>query len=107
MLIAATIGPMNWRVLFKPQALEHLRWLPVSQQRAVTDGIRRHLAENDPRIETRNKFRLRRASGAADYELRLGDLRVLYRIDGSTVYVTVVGVKRGNTLIVRGEEFLL
>ena len=65
------------------------------------------MVENDPRIETRNKFRLRRSSGVADYELRLGDLRVLYRIEGSTVLVTVVGVKRGNSLIVRGEEFVL
>jgi mRNA-degrading endonuclease RelE of RelBE toxin-antitoxin system len=65
------------------------------------------LIENDPRIETRNKFRLRRGSGVADYELRLGDLRVLYRIEGSTVFITVVGVNRGNTLIVKGEEFVL
>jgi mRNA-degrading endonuclease RelE of RelBE toxin-antitoxin system len=98
---------MNWDVLFKPQALERLRWLPVLQQRLVTDGARRHLIENDPRIETRNKFRLRRGSGVADYELRLGDLRVLYRIEGSTVFITVVGVNRGNTLIVKGEEFVL
>jgi mRNA-degrading endonuclease RelE of RelBE toxin-antitoxin system len=103
----ATIAYMNWQVLFKPQALEHLRWLPANEQRLVTDGVRRHLAENDPRIETRNKFRLRRASGAADYELRLRNLRVLYRVVGSSVFITVVGVKRGNTLIVKGEEFML
>jgi hypothetical protein len=98
---------MKRKAMVKPQALAHLRWLPVHQQRAVTDGIRRHLVENDPQAETRNKFRLRRASGAADYELRLGDLWVLYRVEGSLVSITVVGIKRGNTLIVKGEEFLL
>jgi mRNA-degrading endonuclease RelE of RelBE toxin-antitoxin system len=98
---------MAGEVVFKLQALEHLRRLPVHQQRAVTDGIRRHLVENDPRTETRNKFRLRRASEAADYELKLGDLRVLYRIEESVVFVTVVGIKRGDTLIVKGEEFPL
>lgn len=98
---------MRRRVVFKPQALEHLRWFPVRQQRLVTDGIRRHLVENDPGAETRNKFRLRRPSTAADYELRLEDLRVFYRIEGSVIFITVVGVKRGNTLIVRGEEFAL
>jgi mRNA-degrading endonuclease RelE of RelBE toxin-antitoxin system len=98
---------MKWHVVFKPQALEHLRWLPVHQQRIVTDGIRRYLVENDPRIQTRNKFRLRRSSTAADYELRLGSLRVLYRIEESVVSIAVVGLKQGNTLIVRGEEFVL
>ena len=73
---------MNRRVVFKPQALEHLRWLPVRQQRLVTDGIRRHLVGNGPSVETRRKFRLRRPSAAADYELRLGNLRVFYRIEG-------------------------
>lgn len=81
---------MARRVVFKPQALEHLEWLPVRQQRMVTDGIRRHLVENDPQAESRNKFRLRRESTSADYELRVENLRVL-----------------GNALIVKGEEFVL
>ena len=98
---------MKRRAVFKPQALQHLRWLPVGQQRVVTDGIRRHLVENDPCVEARNKFRLRRASGAADYELRLGELRVFYRVEGFVVYITVVAVKAGNVLNVMGEEFLL
>lgn len=98
---------MHWQAVFKPQAVAHLRWLPVSQQRVVTGGIRRHLVANDPRVESRNKFRLRRATDAADYELRLRDLRVLYRIEGFTVFITVVGVKRGNALVVMGEEFVL
>ena len=98
---------MTFEVVFKPQALEHLRWLSIYQQRAVTDGIRRRLVENDPRAETWNKFRLRRASETADYELRLGDLRVFYQIEESLILVTVVGIKRGNTLIVKGEEFPL
>jgi mRNA-degrading endonuclease RelE of RelBE toxin-antitoxin system len=103
----STIVVTTREVLFKPQALEHLRWLSIYQQRSVTDGIRRHLLENNPRVENRNKFRLRRDSEAADYELRLGDLRVLYRIEGSAVFVTAVGIKLGNTLMVRDEEFPL
>jgi len=34
-------------------------------------------------------------------------LQVLYRIEGSVVSIAVVGLKRGNTLIVRGEGFAL
>jgi mRNA-degrading endonuclease RelE of RelBE toxin-antitoxin system len=91
---------MMRRVLFKPQALEHLRWLPVRAQRVVTDGIRRHLAENDPTLETRHKFRLRRESPTADYKLRLGNLRVLYRVEDAAVFVVVIGTKRRNALVV-------
>lgn len=106
-MIAATINAMKRRVVFKPQALEHLRWLPVRQQRSVIDGVRRHLVENDPGVETRDKFRLRRGSAVADCELRLGALRVLYRIEKSMVSLAVVGLKRGSILIVKGEEFSL
>jgi mRNA-degrading endonuclease RelE of RelBE toxin-antitoxin system len=98
---------MSQRVIFKPQALGHLRWLSVREQRMVTDGIRRHLVDNDPTIETRNKFRLRRTSAVADYELRLEDLRVLYRIEEADVLIAVVGRKRGNALIVEGKEYVL
>ena len=98
---------MSRRVIFKPQALEHLRWLSVREQRMVTDGIRRHLVDNDATMETRNKFRLRRTSEVADYELRLEDLRVLYRVEGADVLITVIGRKRGNVLIVEGKEYVL
>jgi mRNA-degrading endonuclease RelE of RelBE toxin-antitoxin system len=98
---------MSQRVIFKPQALGHLRWLSVREQRMVTDGIRRHLVDNDPTIETRNKFRLRRTSAVADYELRLEDLRVLYRIEEADVLIAVVCRKRGNALIVEGKEYVL
>lgn len=106
-MIAATINAMKRRVVFKPHALEHLRWLPVRQQRSVIDRIRRHLVENDPGVETRDKFRLWRGSAVADYELRLGALRVLYRIEKSMVSLAVVGLERGSILIVKGEELSL
>jgi hypothetical protein len=43
----------------------------------------------------------------AGYELRLGDLRVLYNVDegGAEVVIVSVGRKLGNTLIIEGEEF--
>lgn len=102
------MSAMTKGAVFTPQALAHLRWLPVRQQRIVTDGIRRHLVDNDPQAETRNKFRLRRQSDAADFELRLAEgLRVLYRVEESETTIAVIGRKQGNTLIVGGEEFAL
>jgi hypothetical protein len=41
----------------------------------------------------------------AEYELRTGDLRVLYDVEAEEVIVSVVGRKVGNKLIVAGEEF--
>ena len=98
---------MSRRVIFKPQTLGQLRWLSVREQRIVTDGIRGHLVDNDPTMETRNKFRLLRTSEVADYELRLEEVRVLYRVEAADVLITVIGRKRGNALIVEGKEYVL
>lgn len=46
-----------------------------------------------------------RPNPLAEYELRVGDLRVLYNVEGSDVVLLVVGRKAGNKLIVEGEEF--
>ena len=48
-----------------------------------------------------------RPNPLAGYELRLGDLRVLYSVDqeNSEVIVVAVGRKVDNTLVVEGVEF--
>ncbi len=72
----------------------------------LLDGVQRHLVEAEPGETPRNKFKLRRTSEFADFELRLEDLRVLYRIEAAgQVVITVIGIKKGNTLIVEGEGF--
>lgn len=92
--------------IFSDDALRQLRGLRVYDQRKVVDAIRKQLIEADARQVTSNKFPLRRASEYADYELRVGSLRVFYRLasDG-TVILTLIGVKRGNQLLIEGEEF--
>lgn len=95
------------RVVLSDTAARLFRALPKAQQREVKDGIRLHLQENDPAEETRNKFRLRRPSGHADYELRLGDVRVFYRVREETVQVVLIEEKRGNRLVIGSEEFEL
>ena len=94
--------------LFAPDALRQLRKLRVYDQRIIVEGVQQHLVRDHPTRETRNKFRLRRASEWADFELRLGDLRVFYRVDDAgLVTITLIGVKKGNVLLVEGEEFEL
>ena len=93
------------RVVLSDIAVQLFRALPKRQRAGVKDGIRLHLQENDPTEETRNKFRLRRPSAHAEYELRLGDVRVFYRVRDELVEVVLIGKKRGDRLLIAGEEF--
>ena len=73
----------------------------------MEEQIREQLGESDATQETRNRFRLRRPSRFADYELRIGDWRVFYRVVGHTVQVALIGRKRGNVLIIDRKRFIL
>jgi mRNA-degrading endonuclease RelE of RelBE toxin-antitoxin system len=93
--------------VFSPDAVRQFKKLRRYDRRIILDGVKTHLVSR-PGQSSRQKFRLRRASEWADYELRLGQLRVFYHIDPSDlVLITLIGVKQGNTLIVEGEEFEL
>jgi hypothetical protein len=41
----------------------------------------------------------------AEFELRIGEFRVLYNVEDDEVILLIVGRKVGNTLIVGNEEF--
>ena len=68
--------------------------LPQRQQPRVNDEIR---------VQTIR--RKRRPSAHADYELRLGDVRVFYRVRDELVEVVLIGKKRGDRLLIGGKEF--
>lgn len=61
----------------------------------------------DPRLEDRNRFRLRRLSPQADFELRVESWRIFYRVQGNLVIVELIGRKKGNLLLIDGKEFKL
>lgn len=94
-------------VVFSDEALRLFSKLSKRVRAFVKKEIRRHLAEADPRQASRNKFRLRRVSQFAEYELRLGRWRVFYRLRDERVEIVLIGEKRGNTLLIGGEEFKL
>jgi mRNA-degrading endonuclease RelE of RelBE toxin-antitoxin system len=79
--------------------------LPVREQRIIADGIVARIRDQ-PRSLSR-AIKLLRPNPLATYELRLGDLRVLYNVDeeNAEVVIVVIGRKAGNTLIVEGKEF--
>jgi mRNA-degrading endonuclease RelE of RelBE toxin-antitoxin system len=99
------------QLIFSPDARRHLLQFRAFDQRRIVDAIRKHLVQADPKRETRNKFALDPPPNCADYELRVGDFRVLYRVEeqqgGMGVIVAVIGRKERNKLIVEGEVFEL
>jgi hypothetical protein len=64
------------------------------------------LSQEDPTREDRNRFRLRRLSPHADFELRVEPWRVFYRVEGEVV-VELIGRKERDRLLIEGKEFTL
>jgi len=96
----------TWRVALKESVIEDLRWFGKKNGRILLDEAERELARN-PLSATRNMKTLR-PNFVAQRELRLlGKYRVLFDVDERAREVTIVlvGEKRGETLVVRGEEF--
>jgi mRNA-degrading endonuclease RelE of RelBE toxin-antitoxin system len=97
---------MQWHVTVSESVLDDLRWFGKKEGRWILRELEQNLSA-DPLVETRNVKTLR-ANPIAHKELRLaGKYRVLFNLDETTrsVQVILVGEKRGNRLLVRGEEF--
>lgn len=94
---------MAFRISITAVAEKQMRALPVRSQRILRAAILARLRDQ-PAIPTRAIKRLR-PSPLAQFELRVGDLRVLYNVVKDEVVLLIVGRKVGNTLIVEGEEF--
>ncbi len=82
-----------------------LGWFATYAQRIIVDGIEVHL-RYQPTAGSR-KIIAMQPNPVAGWELRLGDYRILYDVDEAARMVTVqlIGEKRGNRLIVQGQEF--
>jgi mRNA-degrading endonuclease RelE of RelBE toxin-antitoxin system len=110
LLIVTTIGTTIFgvhQVVFSPAAVRQFKRLPAAARSLLKEAIREQLAEHDPTEETRNRFRLRRISEFADYELRVDPWRVFYRVQHEVVTIELIGQKKGNVLLIGGKEFKL
>ena len=91
-------------------AIENLRWIPRKQHSAIRRAIEEQLSY-EPDVETRNRKPLKGSSAEKPrWELRCGThyrVRVIYRVDSETrvVAIAVIGVKKGNQLLVNGAEY--
>ena len=95
------------QVVFSPAAVRQFKRLPAAARSLLKSAVREQLADQDPREETRNRFRLRRVSEFADYELRVDTWRVFYRVRGKVVTIELIGQKKGNVLLIGRKEFKL
>jgi mRNA-degrading endonuclease RelE of RelBE toxin-antitoxin system len=94
-------------VLLSPDAVRQLKALSAADRRRLREGLEAHLAKSDATLESRNRFRLRRPSPLAEYELRIGDLRAFYRVVEPQVQVVLIGRKERDALIIEGKRFIL
>src|ERR1700733_14295378 len=94
---------MAFQITITEEAESQLRTLSVREQRTLEAAVVVRLTDQ-PTTPTKAIKRLR-PNPLAEFELRGGDLRVLYNVEGDEVVLLVVGRKVGNALIVGNEEF--
>jgi mRNA-degrading endonuclease RelE of RelBE toxin-antitoxin system len=82
-------------------ALEDLQWFRKHEQNLIVDGIDQQL-RYEPTVETRNRKRMQ-VNEHAEWELRIGDFRVLYNVESQVRIVETqrIGEKRGNAFFFR------
>ena len=97
---------MNWDVSLKDSVSDDLRWFGKKDGRLILQAALQLLTQ-DPLAETKNMKTLRPNPFAQRALRLLGNYRVLFDVDraSSTVTVLAVGEKRGNIVLVQGEEF--
>jgi mRNA-degrading endonuclease RelE of RelBE toxin-antitoxin system len=95
------------RVKFTPSALDDMTPFKKRERKVILDGIDQQLLY-EPHVETRNRKRLR-PNRTSEWEVRIGKYRVFYDVRQSDriVEVKMIGEKRGNMVLVRGEEYAL
>ena len=94
---------MAYHISITADAEFQWRSLPTRQQRLLEAAIQARLV-HQPTTPTKAVKKLR-PNPFAEYELRVGDLRVLYNVEETEVVLLLVGRKVGNKLIVKGAEF--
>jgi mRNA-degrading endonuclease RelE of RelBE toxin-antitoxin system len=94
---------MAFNITITEEAERQLQSLPTREQRVLEAAIQSRLAQQ-PTTPTKAIKRLR-PNPLAEFELRAGDLRALYNVEGDEVVILIVGRKVGNKLIMEGEEF--
>jgi mRNA-degrading endonuclease RelE of RelBE toxin-antitoxin system len=110
---------MPYRVRFTHSANAQFQGLTAGQRKTIMEAVERQLT-HAPLVETRNRKALQ-PNPIAPWELRVGQLRVLYDVtpasqdersesqqpeptDAGEVQILAIGVKRGSVLLIAGRK---
>ena len=102
----------QFTVNYAPETLDHLDAIERKYHRLIQKAVDQQL-RHTPEKATRNRKPLEQpAPFSATWELRCGPknrFRVFYELDTEeqTVWVLAIGIKKGNRLMIGGEEFEL
>jgi mRNA-degrading endonuclease RelE of RelBE toxin-antitoxin system len=94
---------MIFKITITEEAERQFRALTARQRSTLEAAIVSRL-QYYPASPTRAIKRLR-PNPLVEFELRVGNLRALYNVEGDEIVILIVGLKIGNKLIVEGEEF--
>lgn len=94
---------MAFCVVMTDDAKRQFGSFSAREQRILEIAIESRLL-HQPTIPTKAIKRLR-PNPVADFELRVGDLRVLYNVSMAEVLIVLFARKRGNNLLVEGKEY--
>ena len=97
---------MPYTIEFSEDAERHLALLSARDRAIVLDAVEE--LRHEPTVPTRNR-KLLRENPLASWQLRVGDFRVFYNVDGDLVIVVIVaiGEKKHNVLTIDGKAFSL
>ena len=99
----------RFELIYAPQVKNHLRAIERKHHSLIRRTIETQL-QFEPNVETRNRKPLKRSvEFEADWEIRFGpenSFRVFYSVEQENrqVFILAIGIKRGNRLIIGGEE---
>ena len=98
-----------FKVVYAEAAKQHLRGLTARQRSIAVHGIEASLTY-EPNVQARNRKPMREDDLGAEWELRIGALRVYYEVQDQPerrVSVLAVGLKMGSTVRIGGEKVAL
>ncbi len=98
---------MGRTIVLSPDCFRQCKKLNARDRSRLREALVASLSEDDATVETLHRFHLRRPSEYADFELRVADMRVFYRVAGKEVRVVLIGRKKGSHLLVDGRRFTL
>jgi mRNA-degrading endonuclease RelE of RelBE toxin-antitoxin system len=98
---------MGRTIVLSPDSFRQFKKLNARDRSRLREALLASLSEDDAPVETLHRFHLRRPSEYADFELRVEDMRVFYRVAGDEGRVVLIGRKKGGHLLVDGRRFTL